>query len=89
MWEMAAGVTKSFPANFDAASRPRLISVRSDDTVTSGKWALRGAKACILYSGDKEETCYNIEVFGDVATFTDEDGDGTRYTILKGNPKGL
>ena len=33
MWEMAAGVTKSFPANLDAASRPRLISVRSDDTV--------------------------------------------------------
>lgn len=61
----------------------------NDETVTSGKWVLRGQKVCIVYSGGDDETCYQIEVFGDAATFTDDDGDGQRYKILKGNPKGL
>lgn len=61
----------------------------NDETVTSGKWVLRGQKVCIVYSGDDDETCYRVEVFGDAATFTDDDGDGQRYKILKGNPKGL
>ena len=61
----------------------------NDDTVTSGKWALKGQKVCIAYSSDDDETCYQIEVFGDAATFTDDDGDGQRYKILPGNPKGL
>jgi len=61
----------------------------NDETVTSGKWALKGQKVCIVYSGEDDETCYQVEVFGDAATFTDDDGDGQRYKILKGNPKGL
>ena len=59
------------------------------DTVTGGKWAMRGQKVCIEYSGDDDETCYQIEVFGDAATFTDDDGDGQRYKIMQGNAKGL
>ena len=59
------------------------------DTVTSGKWVLRGQKVCIVYSGENDETCYQVEVFGDAATFTDDDGDGQRYKILPGNAKGL
>lgn len=61
----------------------------NDETVTSGKWALKGQKVCIVYSGGDDETCYRVEVFGDAATFTDDDGDGQRYKILKGNAKGL
>ena len=61
----------------------------NDGTVTSGKWALKGQKVCIEYSNGDDETCYQIEVFGDAATFTDDDGDGQRYKILPGNPKGL
>ena len=59
------------------------------DTVTSGKWVLRGQKVCIVYSGENGETCYQVEVFGDAATFADDDGDGQRYKILQGNAKGL
>lgn len=61
----------------------------SEDEVTSGKWAAKGAKVCFIYTGEKTETCYQVEVFGDVATFTDDDGDGRRYKIVKGNPKAL
>ncbi len=61
----------------------------SDDEVTTGKWAAKGAKVCFIYSGEDAETCYKVEVFGDVATFTDDDGDGRRYKIVQGNPKGL
>ena len=74
---------------FELYSADGRLKQLDDDTITSGKWALRGEKVCILYSGSKDESCYDVEVFGDSATFTDEDGDGARYKILKGNPKGL
>jgi hypothetical protein len=60
-----------------------------DDEVATGKWAVRGDKACFIFAGEKEETCYTVEVAGNVATFFDEDGDGKRYKILKGNAKNL
>jgi hypothetical protein len=60
-----------------------------DDEVATGKWAVRGDKACFIFAGEKEETCYAVEVAGNVATFFDEDGDGKRYKILKGNAKNL
>jgi hypothetical protein len=60
-----------------------------DDEVAAGKWAARGDKACFIFPGEKEETCYTVEVAGNVATFFDEDGDGKRYKILKGNAKKL
>jgi hypothetical protein len=33
--------------------------------------------------------CYKLEVTGNTVTFIDQKGTGTRYEILKGNPKGL
>ncbi|MDI9848549.1 hypothetical protein QM467_10825 [Rhodoblastus sp. 17X3] len=60
-----------------------------DDEVATGKWAVRGDKACFIFAGEKEETCYTVEVAGNVATFFDVDGDGKRYKILKGNAKNL
>ena len=38
---------------------------------------------------EKEMECYKLEVMGNTVTFTDQKGTGTRYEILKGNPKGL
>ena len=52
-------------------------------------WAVRGKQVCFEYPDDDDESCYEIVVDGNVATFTDEDGSGRRYEILKGNPKKL
>ena len=59
------------------------------DDIATGKWALRGSKICFEYPDDEEESCYSIVVEGNIATFTDEDGAGQRYEVLKGNPKRL
>ena len=37
----------------------------------------------------KEMECYRLELMGSSATFTDQNGTGARYEILKGNPKSL
>ena len=55
--------------------------------ISTGKWALVGDTVCFKY--DAETECYKIEVVGNSATFTDAKGSGTRYDILKGNPKNL
>jgi len=55
--------------------------------ISTGKWALVGDTVCFKYDADTE--CYKIEVVGNTVTFTDAKGSGTRYDILKGNPKNL
>jgi hypothetical protein len=60
-----------------------------DDEISTGKWALRGQEICFEYPEDDDETCYKLVVDGNIATFTDEDGAGRRYTVEKGNPKKL
>src|SRR5260370_18560864 len=57
--------------------------------IVAGKWALVGETVCFQYTDDKEMECYKVEVTGDSATFIDPNGTGSRYDILKGNPKGL
>ena len=58
--------------------------------ISTGQWALVGEVICFRYGADKDSTeCYKVEVSGNTATFTDKDGTGSRYEILKGNPKGL
>jgi len=57
--------------------------------ISTGQWALVGEAVCFRYAGDSETECYKLEVMGNTATFTDKDGTGTRYEILKGNPKAL
>jgi len=47
-----------------------------------------GETICFQYADQKEMECYRLEV-ADTATFPDQKGTGTRYEILKGNPKGL
>jgi len=66
-----------------------VVKQLDDDETATGKWIARGDNVCFIFPGEKEETCYKVEVFGDVATFIDEDGDGKRYKILKGNAKNL
>jgi hypothetical protein len=57
--------------------------------ISTGKWALVGETICFQYADQKEMECYRLEVASNTATFTDQKGTGTRYQILKGNPKGL
>jgi hypothetical protein len=57
--------------------------------ISTGKWALVGETICFKYGDEDEMECYKLEVMGNTATFTDQKGTGTRYEILKGNPKGL
>lgn len=56
--------------------------------ISSGTWALVGDTVCFKYP-DEDIDCYKVEVSGTAVTFTDQKGAGTRYEILKGNPKGL
>jgi hypothetical protein len=57
--------------------------------ISTGQWALVGETICMRYGGDPKTECYRIEVVGDTATFIDRSGSGTRYRILKGNPRNL
>jgi hypothetical protein len=57
--------------------------------IVTGKWALVGEAVCFQYPDNKDMECYKVEVMGDSATFIDPNGTGSRYDILKGNPKGL
>jgi hypothetical protein len=60
----------------------------TDNEISTGKWALVGDTVCFKYP-DEDTDCYKMEVNGNSVTFTDDKGAGTRYEILKGNPKGL
>jgi len=60
-----------------------------DNEISSGTWALVGETICFQYTDQNEMECYKLEVMGSTATFTDQNGTGSRYEILKGNPKGL
>jgi len=55
--------------------------------ISTGTWMLVGEVICFKYADEPQTECYKLEVTGDNAT--DEKGSGTRYQILKGNPKGL
>ena len=57
--------------------------------ISTGTWMLVGEVICFKYADDDKPECYKLEVAGDTATMYDEKGTGTRYQILKGNPKGL
>lgn len=57
--------------------------------ISTGNWMLVGEVICFKYPDDDKPECYKLEVAGDTATMYDQNGSGTRYQILKGNPKGL
>jgi hypothetical protein len=56
--------------------------------ISTGSWALVGDTICFKYP-EEEIDCYKLEVVGNMVTMTDSSGEGTRYEILKGNPKSL
>jgi hypothetical protein len=60
-----------------------------DNEISTGTWMLVGEVICFKYADDPKPECYKLEVSGDTATMYDEKGSGTRYQIVKGNPKGL
>jgi hypothetical protein len=57
--------------------------------ISTGKWVLVGETVCFKYTDEKEMECYKLEVAGNTLTYTDAKGSGSRYEILKGNPKNL
>ena len=57
--------------------------------ISTGKWVLVGETVCFKYTDEKEMECYKLEVAGNTLTYTDAKGSGSRYQILKGNPKNL
>ena len=57
--------------------------------ISQGTWAISGEVVCFKYTDEPKPECYKVEVMGDAVTFFDEKGSGTRYQILKGNPKNL
>jgi hypothetical protein len=60
-----------------------------DNEISTGKWVLVGETICFKYTDEKEMECYKLEVAGTTLTYTDAKGSGSRYEILKGNPKNL
>lgn len=65
------------------------VKQRVGTETNTGKWALKGQKVCFDYGNDEDETCYTVKVQGSKATFADEDGNVSVYTILPGNAKKL
>jgi hypothetical protein len=61
----------------------------TDNEISTGKWVLVGETVCFQYTDEKNMECYKLEVAGNTLTYTDSKGSGTRYEILKGNPKNL
>jgi pyruvate/2-oxoglutarate dehydrogenase complex dihydrolipoamide acyltransferase (E2) component len=59
------------------------------DEISRGTWMLAGEVICFKYTDEPKPECYRVEVQGDTATYYDEKGSGTRYRIVKGNPKNL
>src|SRR5499427_6042050 len=57
--------------------------------ISRGTWMVTGEVICFKYSDEPKPECYRVEVHGDNVTYYDEKGSGTRYKILKGNPKNL
>lgn len=65
------------------------VKQRVGNETNTGKWAIKGQKVCFDYGNDEDETCYTVKVQGGKATFADEDGNESVYTILPGNAKKL
>jgi hypothetical protein len=63
------------------------MQVGSD--VMAGKWTIDGDGFCEEYPDDEDETCYHLEIDGNGALMTDEDGTVYKIEILPGNPKKL
>jgi hypothetical protein len=57
--------------------------------ISTGKWAISGEAVCFKYTDEDKPECYRVEVSGTTVTYYDEKGSGSRYELLKGNPRGL
>jgi hypothetical protein len=61
----------------------------SGNEIFTGNWMIMGEVVCFKYTDEPKPECYKLELTGDMVTLTDEKGSGTRYQLVKGNPKGL
>jgi hypothetical protein len=44
---------------------------------------------CLVNPAGSRETCYRVAVTGNVVVFLDDDGEGFRLRVVRGNPKNL
>jgi hypothetical protein len=77
---------KTLTEHYTADGRAKSMT---GNEISQGTWALSGEVVCFKYTDEPKPECYKIEVMGDAVTFYDEKGSGSRYQVLKGNPKNL
>jgi nucleoid-associated protein YgaU len=77
---------KTLTEHYTADGRAKSMT---GNEISQGTWALSGEVVCFKYTDEPKPECYKIEVMGDAVTFYDEKGTGSRYQVLKGNPKNL
>ena len=77
---------KTLTEHYSADGRAKSMT---GNEISQGTWAISGEVVCFKYTDEPKPECYKVEVMGDAVTFFDEKGTGTRYQILKGNPKNL
>jgi tetratricopeptide (TPR) repeat protein len=57
--------------------------------LSTGKWTFADETVCFKYTDEPAPECYKVEVSGNTVTYYEKDGSGSRYRILKGNPRRL
>jgi len=77
---------KTLTEHYSADGRAKSMT---GNEISQGTWAISGEVVCFKYTDEPKPECYKVEVMGDAVTFFNEKGTGTRYQILKGNPKNL
>jgi hypothetical protein len=77
---------KTLTEHYSADGRAKSMT---GNEISQGTWAISGEVVCFKYTDEPKPECYKVEVMGDAVTFFDEKGSGSRYQILKGNPKNL
>jgi len=65
------------------------VKMQRGSEISTGKWAIDGDDLCEEYPDDDDETCYKLELDGNVGVMTDEDGISYEIEIIPGNSKKL
>jgi tetratricopeptide (TPR) repeat protein len=61
----------------------------ADNELSTGTWTFADDIVCFKYTDEPAPECYKVEVSGNTVTYYEKDGSGSRYRILKGNPRRL
>ena len=75
-----------FTEFFDAGGGVKYVD---KDGISSGTWAVQGAKVCFDFPEDDDRSCSTFAVEGTTGSAMDDDSAVTKFTIEAGNSKGL